>query len=235
MLRHLLVGAAIALALCPVAYGQSVLKAEEVSVFDTSDVLVTFGRVTMLDRTLPGSVALIDDGVTQPRLTFLGCGFDVVLEPENLALQRAAPVFSKKLTPPNSDPPSAGFGRLVRPKPVGLTDPVTSVACSDKLSYFVFFYRQKPTYGTVAIETIVFEYDDAGREVFEAETFDPEVDRPSIQTAGVVMAARGLYRISLRAPEDALRADQEQAEFQNKLAGIGVRIGIGALTGVPIP
>lgn len=226
---------AVAVLFCPAAFGQSGLKADEVSVFDTSDVTTAFGRVTMVDRALPGIATLVDDGASQPRMTFLGCRFDVVLEPENATLQRAAPVFSKKLTAPNSDPPPAGFGRLTRPTPVGVTDPVTSVACSDKLNYFVFFYRQKPTFGMVAIETLVLEYDDAGRAVFEAETFDPAIDRPSLQTASVVMAARGFYRMSLRASEDALRADKEQTEFQNKVAGIGVKLGIMALTGVPIP
>ncbi|MDP3493246.1 MAG: hypothetical protein Q8R82_09025 [Hyphomonadaceae bacterium] len=234
MLNRLLTATAFGIVMCPSAIGQSALRAEEVSVFDTSDVTVTFGRVTMTDRKLPGGAALIDDGASAPKMNFLGCRFEVVLEPENVALQRAAPVFSKKLTTPNSDPPPAGFGRLTRPAPVGVTDPVTSVACSDKLNYFVFFYRQKPTFGLVEIETVVLEYDDAGRVVFEAETFDPIVERPSAQTANVVTAARGFYRMNLRAPADALMADKEQTEFQKRLLGLAFTVG-PKIIGIPIP
>ena len=234
MFKRLLIAAFLGVLFCQSATGQSALTAKEVSVFETSDVTVTFGRVAMMDRTLPSVATLVESDASPPRMTFLGCRFDVVLEPDNATLQRASPVFSKKLTTPNSDPPPAGFGHLTNPTPLGVTDPVTSVGCNGKLHYFVFFYRQKPTFGLVEIETIVLEYDEAGRAIFEAETFDPEAGRPSAQTANVVTAARGLYRISLRAPEEVLVAEKQRSEVQNAMLGLVARLALSQF-GVLVP
>jgi hypothetical protein len=194
------------------AHAEPPLLAKDVTVVETDSVIASLGRVLLVSATdVAGEATLRVNDRGSPEMSFLGCRFDLLLEPNSASLLRAAPVFSKKLTT-GGDPPPAGFGRLTNPKPVGITDPLTIIACDPKLTYFVFLFRQQPVSGVVVIEAVVLEYDREGVAVFETETFDPQIERPSLQTQDVVKAARRLYRIGFRTRDDAIQAAQEDRE-----------------------
>jgi hypothetical protein len=201
------------------AYAAPPLLADVVSVVDTSNVDTSFGRLLLSEQVVPGPAALTDEAGVGPRLSILGCTFGIALEPDNLTLQKAAPVLSRKLTT-GGDPPSAGFGRLTNPTPNGVTDPITQISCDRKLEYFIFLYRQRPASGVLVVEALVLEYDDVGRQLFEAQRYDEQVEKPSLQAMSVLTAARSCVRVSLRTTEDAARAATEDKASAGLLLGM---------------
>jgi hypothetical protein len=206
------------------------LLATRVEVFDTEAVQASvLGSVRTTIQPVPGNAALGEDGSGKPKIAFLGCRFDVELAPSEDILSRAVQPIGRKLATDRLAP-SAGFGWLKNPQAIGITDPVTAVECDPTNTYVVFLFRHDPSYGDLAIEALIFEYDDSDRAVFEKETFNPEVDVPSNQVAGVVSVAKGLFRINFRTPEDIAKANAEQAEFARGLMFIAPK-----LLGVPFP
>lgn len=212
------------------AWAEPPLVADGVIVGDAKTAVATlFGSVVLEERRIAGEAAMGDDPEAGPSLSMLGCRFRVALDETNEHLRAAAPVFSKKLA--SGDPPPAGFGRLTSPTVVGLTDPLTVVICDESVDYFVFFFRKSPTFGRLAIDALVLEYDADGSAVFGAESFDPAVERPSVQTRNAVRAARNIYRMQFRTREDAKQAELEQSQLLSTLARLAITAGVG----LPIP
>ena len=220
---------ALVVLLTPAALATPPLVANGVTVLDTDDVRASLGRVIFVnERTVPGIAQLAEAQVGNPTLTLLGCRFEVVLQPNNAELSRAAPILSRKLTT-GGDPPTAGFGVLKAPQPVGVTDPLSVIGCSPEQTYFVFLFRQTPVSGNLVVEALVLEYDPEGLGTFAQETFDPSIDRPSIQVRNISQAARAIYRLSLRTPEDAVRAAEQDKARQGVLLGILLKFWSGGL------
>lgn len=214
----------VALVLGPSAWAAPPLVANGVTVLETDAVEASLGKVTFAhERTVPGQARLEEGNDLNPRLSILGCSFEVNLQPNSTELERAATVFSRKLTT-GRDPPVAGYGTLSSPRPIGIADPLSVIQCNADLTYLFFLYRQTPASGNLIVEAVVIEYDHTGFEAFEAETFDPTINRPSLQVRDVARKAKAIYRMSFRTPEDAVLAAQQDKNRQSALLGLLLRL-----------
>lgn len=214
------------------AWAQVPLVAEQVFVADPADTTAnTFGVVGLSGRSVAGLAALGEAANGKPQVQILGCRFDVELQRENTTLSRIQPIFSKKLTSiASAAPPSAGYGVLLNPQPVGIADPVTSIACAKDFHYVVFLYRQGASSRTAAIEALVFEFKQGSEAAFEAEQFYATSDKASVQTRDAVRAARGFYRVVFRSGADLAALDQQQRELLRGMMWVAPK-----LLGIPIP
>jgi len=216
------------------AWAQVPLIAEDVFVADPAEASASsFGIVGMPGRSVAGLAALGEGPDGKPQVQLLGCRFDIELQRTNKTLSSIEPIFSKKLTSsPNADPPSAGYGVLRNPKPVGIVDPVTSIACTEEFHYVVFLFRQGTSSRTPAIEALVFEFNLGEETALEAEQFYSGSEKPSVQARNAVRATRGFYRVVFRSAEDLDLADREQQQL-NQLMAIGFKLWVSG--GIPFP
>ena len=197
------------------AFAQSPLIAENVFVAAPVEVSAnSFGVVDVPGRSVHGLAAIGEGADGKPQIQLLGCRFDVELQAENEAVRRVASVLSRKLTSvASADPPSAGHGFLSNPRPIGITDPVTSIGCNPKFRYLIFLFRQESAGRKAAIEALVFEHAAGTESAFEEDEFFSVSEKPSIQAREVVRAAHGFFRATFKSEESITAADHQQREL----------------------
>ncbi len=222
--------AALVFCTLPTAAVAAPLIATEVEVFDTKNAFAnSFGAVVRDSRLIPSAGALGEDENGQPKIAFLGCRFDVILDQGDRDLNKAVEAINRKIASSDMAVPS-GVGYLRNPAPISITDPVTVTQCNAKKYYPFYLFRNSTLMGSVTIEFIVFEYDDAGLKLFKSSIFNDEYERMSLTTARIVNAASGLYRVNYMSPEDiAADSHAEDALVQ------GLVLMAPKLLGIPIP
>jgi hypothetical protein len=214
------------------AWAQTPLIADEVFAASPIETASTsFGVVLLRGDEIPSLAVLGQGKDDKPRIQLLGCSFEIALRPADQGMTAFANTFSRKLTSiANADPPTAGYGNLLSPTPVGITDPVTAIQCSPELQYQVFLYRQRSTTGKPVIEALIFEFDDIA-EHFDAQAFAETAEKPSVQARDIVRSAHGFYRVSFRSQEDIELQEKQRRELLQGMITFGPKL----LLGLPLP
>lgn len=214
----------------PLSVAADPMVATEIEIFNTGNTFAnSFGAVISDKRVIPSNGALGEDETGEPKIAFLGCRFDVVLETDDEKLNQAVQAINRKLASSDMAVP-AGVGYLRNPKPISITDPVTVTNCSSESHYPFFLFRNSTLMGRVTIEFIVFEYDDNGLNVFRSAVFNDALERTSLTTARIVSNAWSLYRINYMYPTDIQADTSEKEEMVERLIFMAP-----TLLGIPIP
>lgn len=189
------------------------LVAAEVEVFDTEEAFAnSFGSVVSDVVSVPSAGALGENENGQPKIAFLGCRFDVVLERDSNHLDGAVEAINRKIASEDSAVPS-GVGYLINPAPISITDPVTLTKCDPRRHYPFFLFRRTTFSGNLSIEAVVFEYDSDNVPIFRKAIFDDYSEPLSITTARIVSAADGLYRVNFMSVQDIQAESDSGDEF----------------------
>lgn len=220
----------VAIVIAPVSAAAPPLATTQVEVFETEDAYASgFGSVISDITPVPSVGALGEDNFGQPKIAFLGCRFDIVLEQDNDELDSAVEAINRKIASSDAAVPS-GVGYLRNPTPISIADPVTITKCDSDRHYPFFLFRHTTFLGSLVIEAVVFEYDDDSLQTFRTAIFNDDLEPTSITTAKVVAAAKGLYRIDFMSPEDIeAESDAGDTLFQ------GLVTLAPTLLGIPVP
>jgi hypothetical protein len=183
------------------------LTAPQVSVIYPKDARVTLwgGVFAEEDHRVSGFNAVYDDAIN-PKLTYLGCRFDVVAVSPSANWDAASTALSKIV---DRDTPTSVYGWLKNPRRNSLVDPTTDVRCSDSRSYFFFTYRTAVgLFNNYGYTYVVLEVPSSNDPLVDASGWIGS-ETPSRQAYNLIQHSDQVFKVEFMPPENRDRAEQE--------------------------